>query len=323
MNVQLEVGNGKHARDRERLLLFLRKYGAALALLALIIVNMAVTPNFASVNTIWNIIIQSSTIMLVAIGMTLVIAGGGIDISVGSIMAASSITMAYLMNYGIVAGVVGALLIAVLLGTLNGAIISFFKIQPLVVTLAMMTAIRGAAQLINDGRVLGFTDSGFTRIAYYRIAGHIPIQLIIIILVVAIGYFLMNKMSFGRYVEAIGDNEKAAVLAGIRIPLVTIAIYGVCAMLAGMGGILETARLSAADANNMGKLIELDAIAAVAIGGTALTGGRPHIIGTVIGVFIMQIITVMVNMNNIPYSYSLVIKTIIIVAAVYLQRSNK
>lgn len=323
MNVQLEVGNGKLARDRERLLLFLRKYGAALALLALIIVNMAVTPNFMSVNTIWNIIIQSSTIMLVAIGMTLVIAGGGIDISVGSIMAASSITMAYLMNYGVVVGVVGALLVAVLLGTMNGAIISFFKIQPLVVTLAMMTAIRGAAQLINDGRVLSFTDSGFTRIAYYRIAGHIPIQLIIIILVVAIGYFLMNKMSFGRYVEAIGDNQKAAVLAGIRIPLVTIAIYGVCAILAGMGGILETARLSAADANNMGKLIELDAIAAVAIGGTALTGGRPHIIGTVIGVFIMQIITVMVNMNNIPYSYSLVIKTIIIVAAVYLQRSNK
>ncbi len=298
------------------------KYATPILLVSLIVINVLFTPNFANVNTMWNILIQMTTILLTALGMTLVIASGGIDISVGSIMAISSIVTAKSLGFGVLQAIILGLLVSALCGLFIGFIIARFKIQPIIVTLPMMIGIRGIAQVINDSQLLNFNEPKLSFIGTYKLPGNIPIQMLIMIVVVGIVYFISNKMAFGRYVQAMGDNYKASRLTGINTFIITIGIYMISATLAGFAGIIETARLSAADANAIGKLMELDAIAAVAVGGTPMKGGRPNIIGTVFGVLIIQIITVAVNMNNIPFTYSLVLKAIVIILALWARRDK-
>jgi ribose/xylose/arabinose/galactoside ABC-type transport system permease subunit len=302
---------------------FAKKYGALIVLILLMAVNMIFTPNFASVNTMWNILIQVSTVMLVALGMTVVISSGGIDISVGSIMALSSIVTAKALGMGVFPAILLGLAVVAVFGMFSGFVISKFKVQPIIVTLTLMIAVRGVAQVVNDAQLLNFTEPSFTYFGVHRFFGVVPIQVVVMAIAIALVYFIMNRMTFGRYVQAMGDNYKASRLSGVNIFLVTVIIYGISAVFAGMAGLMETARLSAADANAIGKMIELDAIAAVAVGGTSLAGGRANVIGTVIGALIMLIITVSVNMNNIPFAYALVLKSIIIIVAVYLQRERR
>lgn len=302
---------------------FFAKYGVFIALLFLILVNIILTPNFLSLNNFNNIIIQSTSTMLVALSMTIVIATRGMDLSVGSIMALSSVVFVMLIDYGMIIALTGAILIGLIAGMINGVIISFFNIEPLILTLATMMTIRGIAQLITNGTVTTYYHESFDKFSYYKILNIIPVQLIIIVVAIMLFYYIVNRMTFGKYVEAIGDNLKAAKLSGINISLTLIAVYAIAGIMSGFSGLLETGRLSAADANNIGRLIELDAIAATVIGGTVLTGGRPYIMGTVAGVYIMQIITTMVNMNGIPYAYSMIVKTLIIIFAVYIQRVNR
>ncbi|WP_319370070.1 ABC transporter permease [uncultured Ilyobacter sp.] len=303
---------------------FLKKYGTLTAFLLLILLNVFITPNFADISTFWNLVIQSVNVMLIALGMTVVIATGGIDISVGSVMAVSSIVLAKLISYNIFVAIIAAILVSVLLGSFNGFVVSYFGIQPIIVTLSMMITLRGVAQVINSGRILNFNVPEFSEIAYYRFFGEVPIQLFISVVFIFLILFLMKKMTFGRYVEATGDNKRAAQIAGVNTFKIIMLVYILSAVMAGIAGILATARLSASDMNNMGKLLELDAIAAVAIGGTALSGGKAKVFNTAIGVLIMQLITTMINMNDVMYSYSLLIKSAIIVGAVYIQkRSSK
>lgn len=301
---------------------YAKKYGALAVLILLILANILLTPNFASTKTMWNILIQVSPIMLTALGMTIVISSGGIDISVGAIMAISAIIGAKLLPLGVFPAIVVAILISACFGLFNGFMVAHFKVQPIIITLTMMIAGRGIAQVVNDGQLLNFTNAKFSYFGLHRFFGVIPIQVVIMLIAIGIIYFILKKMAFGRYVQAMGDNYHASRLAGINTFVTTLIIYTVCAALAGAAGLLETARLSAADANSIGKLMEIDAIAAVVVGGTPMTGGKAIIAGTIIGALIMKIITVSVNMNNIPYSYSLVIKSIIIIAAVYVQREK-
>ena len=311
----------KTYQDIEWKLLF-NKYATPILLVLLISFNAVFTPNFANVNTMWNILIQMTTILLTALGMTLVIASGGIDISVGSIMAISSIVTARTLGFGVLQAIICGLLVSALCGLFIGLIIARFKIQPIIVTLPMMIGIRGIAQVINNSQLLNFDNPAFSFIGTYRFVGNVPIQVLIMTIIASAVYFIANKMSFGRYVQAMGDNYKASRLTGINTFLVTIGIYMTSATLAGFAGIIETARLSAADANAIGRLMELDAIAAVAVGGTPMNGGRPNIIGTIFGVLIIQIITVAVNMNNIPFTYSLVLKAIVIILALWVRRDK-
>jgi galactofuranose transport system permease protein len=299
-----------------------RKYGALAVLIISILVNSILTPNFANINTVWNILIQVSTVMLVALGMTVVISSGGIDISVGAIMALASITGAKLLGLGVFPAILIALLFAACFGAFSGFMVAHFRIQPIIITLTLMISVRGVAQVMNNSQLLNFTEPKFSYFGLHRFFGVIPIQVVIMAIAIGIIYFVIKKMTFGRYVEAMGDNYHASRLSGINTFMTTIAIYALSAAMAGGAGLLETARLSAADANAIGRLVELDAIAAVAVGGTPLNGGRANVMGTVIGALIMQILTVSVNMNNIPYSYALVIKSIIIIVAVYVQRDR-
>jgi galactofuranose transport system permease protein len=301
---------------------FIRKYGAWIVLILLIVINSVFTPNFLKINTIWNILIQVSTVMLVALGMTVVISSGGIDISVGAVMAVSSISCAKLLGLGVFPAIVIGLLVATCFGVFSGFMVAHFKIQPIIITLTLMISGRGIAQGINDAMLLNFTEPKFSYFGLHRFFGVVPIQVVIMAVAIIVIYFVIQKMTFGRYVEAMGDNYNAARLSGINTFMTTVIIYGISALMAGTAGLLETARLSAADANAIGRLIELDAIAAVAVGGTPMSGGKANVIGTVVGALIMQILTVSVNMNNIPYSYSLVLKSIIIITAVYVQRER-
>lgn len=302
---------------------FLRQYGALIVLVLMLIFNAFVTPNFFGIGTIWNIIIQSCTVILTGMGMTMVISSNGIDISIGAVMAIASMVSAKMLPFGVPLAILSGLAAAAVVGLFTGFIIAKFKIQPIIVTLTVMIAGRGIAQVMNDAMMLNFVNPAFSAIGTARIADRIPIQTFIIIVVVAITWFIMNRTTLGLYIQSAGDNMPAARLAGVHITKTILMVYAYSAVLAGLAGLIATARLSAADGNSIGKLSELDAIAAVAVGGTAMSGGRARVLGTVIGAVIMQLITIMVNMNNIPYAYAQVIKSIIIVAAVWLQRERK
>ncbi|HVF50609.1 MAG TPA: ABC transporter permease [Pyrinomonadaceae bacterium] len=295
-------------------------YGALIALVLLVIGNMIFTPNFASPNNLWNILLQVSPTMLVAVGMTLVIATGGIDLSVGSLMAIASALVATSLGRGVAVAVALALLATLAAGAFGGAVITGFRIQPIIVTLALLIAGRGVAQVMSEGgQLIPFSNPAFEWLGKGYV-GPVPVQVLVMVLVVVAAILLMRMTTFGRYVLAVGGNEAAARLAGVKVHRTKIAVYALSGLLAGIAGLIETARLGASDAAKVGLNIELDAIAAVVVGGTPLTGGRATITGTLIGALIMQVITTSFNMNLIPFSWSLVLKAAIILFAVYIQR---
>ncbi len=302
---------------------YFQKFGALIVLAIVLVLNFIVTPNFASINTVWNLVIQACPIILTGMGMTLVIATGGIDISVGSLIAVGAMVTAKLLPYGIFPAIVCALAISAGFGLLNGFMIAKFKIQPMIMTLITMMVARGFAQVINDAKTLRLDDPEFAQLGTAKIGGVVPSQLLIIAIVVVVVYFIADKTVFGHRIQAIGDNSRAASLSGINIVRNIILVYVVSSVLAGFAGVVEVARLGTADANGIGKLMELDAIAAVAIGGTRMTGGRARVLGTVFGALVMQLITITVNMNNIPFEAAQVIKSIVIILAVFLQRESK
>jgi galactofuranose transport system permease protein len=318
-------------------------YGAFAALVLLLVLNFLFTNNFADFDNFRNILVQVAPTMLVAVGMTFVISTGGIDLSVGSTMAIASAVAAVSLEYAFgtmffqgllglelspvilqiadaAAAVVGGLAAAAIVGVLNGFLIAKFNIQPIIITLGLLIAGRGIAQIISrGGQLIPFTNSSFGYLGKGYIAG-IPVLVILLILIVLLAIFVLRATIFGRYVIAVGGNQEAARLSGVRVNWTKIAVYVLSALLAGLAGLIYTAKLGASDASKVGDGIELDAIAATVVGGTALTGGRATIIGTVIGALIMQIITTSFNMNGIKFSYSLVIKAAIILLAVYIQR---
>ncbi len=299
-------------------------YGALAALVLLVLLNVIFTPNFAAANNLANILLQVAPTVLVAIGMTLVIATGGIDLSVGSVMAIASAVAAKTLDSGVGVAVLLALVVALAVGAFNGALITGFRIQPIIVTLALLISGRGVAQVLSDGQLIPFTNPTFETLGRGYI-GPLPVQVLIMLVIAVAAVFVMRASTFGRYVVAVGGNEAAARLSGIRVQRTKIAVYAVSGLLAGLAGLIETARLGASDAAKVGLNIELDAIAATVIGGTPLTGGRVTIVGTIIGALIMQVITTSFNMgplgmSPLPYSWGLVVKAAIILIAVYIQR---
>jgi galactofuranose transport system permease protein len=252
--------------------------------------------------------------------MTLVIATGGIDLSVGSVMAIAGAVVATQLGLGVVPAVLLALIAALAVGLLNGTLIARGRIQAIVVTLATLIAGRGLAQVLsNDGQLVPVRDATLEVLGRGRV-GPIPIPVIIAALVVVLAVVALRSTPFGRYVLASGGNAEAARLAGVPVRRTIITVYALSAVLAGLAGVLEASRLGASDAAKIGLNIELDAIAATVVGGTALTGGRATIVGTVVGALVMQVIATSFNMLLIPYAWSLVLKAAIIVVAVYFQR---
>jgi len=256
-------------------------------------------------------------------GMTIVISTGGIDISVGSVMALSGIITGMLLErIGILPAALLGILACMVSGAIAGFMIGKLKVQAMVVTLALQMAVRGVAQLVNDGKIYYIKEANseaFKQLGSAKLAGFIPVQVIPIVVAIALTWFLMEKTVFGRHIQAVGDNRNSARLAGVNVDRTLVLAYITSAIFAGVAGVFSAAKIGAADPNGLGNLAELDAIAAVAVGGTSMSGGRAKVLGTVVGALIMQLITITVNMNNITYEYAQILKAIIIVLAVYIQ----
>jgi simple sugar transport system permease protein/ribose transport system permease protein len=285
--------------------------------------NSAVTPNFATAGNLWNVLLQVSSVVLVAIGMTLVIATGGIDLSVGSVMAIAGAIVATQLGHGIPAAVALALAGALVVGGVNGALVARGGIQPIVVTLATLIAGRGLAQVLSDdGQLVPIRDTTFELLGRGRV-GPVPVPVLVALAAVVAFAFLLRRTAFGRYTLASGGNAAAARLSGVPVGRTIVTVYALSALLSGVAGLLEVSRLGASDGAKVGLNVELDAIAAVVVGGTALTGGRATILGTVVGALVMQVIATSFNMLLVPYAWSLAFKAAIILVAVYMQRSRR
>ena len=302
---------------------FVKNYSMVFFFLTLIVLNAIFTPNFLSIDTLVRTLRQVFPIMLVALGMTLVISSGGIDISVGAIMAVSAAVTArlYVPEAGWILPVACGIGAAGLCGLLNGVLISKFKIQPIIVTLIVMFAGRGVAQMILGEIPVSLMGSSLEKFGAYSPLG-VPIQIVIMLIAVGVMLFVVKKTVFAKRVEAIGENSKAARLVGINVFSVTVGVYMVCGVLCAIAGNMEAFRLGEVDAGKLGLYIELDAIAAVAIGGTSFSGGRARLLGAVFGAVVVQLVTVMVNMNNVQPEYSLILKAMVLIVAVWVQRDK-
>ncbi len=317
---------------RLRLDMAARRFGALIALALLILLNLAVTPHFASLQTLSVNLTQICTIVIVGVGMTLVIATGGIDLSVGSLMAISgalapgfftgALTHGGNLYVNIALAIVVPVGVAGLFGLFNGWLVSSFRIQPIIATLILFIAGRGIAQVWTNGDLQVFKAPEFQAIALGHVGG-IPFQVWIMLAVVAAAAWALRRTVFGRQVLAVGGNEAAARLAGVPVKRVKRLVYVISGLCSGVAGLIVIAMNSAADANLIGMGAELDAIAAVAVGGTLLSGGRATITGTLIGALIIQLVRYTLLANGVPDAAALIAKAALIVLAVWLQRQGR
>ncbi len=308
------------------------RYGALVALTLLILFNLAVTPNFATMQTLSVNLTQVCTIVIVGVGMTLVIATGGIDLSVGALMAiAGALSPMIFMGtlvpiaplwLAITLGIVLPILVAGMFGMFNGWLITRFSIQPIVATLVLFIAGRGLAQVSTNGNLQVFKVPEFQAIALGRVLG-VPFQVWIMLALVLVVAFILKRTVFGKQVLAVGGNERAARLAGVPVTRIKLIVYGICGLCSGVAGLIVIAMNSAADANLIGQGMELDAIAAVAVGGTLLTGGRATIIGTLLGALIIQLVRYTLLANGVPDPVALIAKASLIILAVWLQQREQ
>jgi len=309
-----------------------RHWGAPLALLALLLFNVAVTPNFLTWQTFFVNLTQVATIVIVATGMTLVIATGGIDLSVGSLMAIAGALAPLIFGGtlfgpldpapGVALAIVVPVLVTAAFGLFNGFLVTSFGIQPIIATLVLFIAGRGIAQVMTNGNLQTFSNPSFQWIGLGRVFG-MPVQAILMLVIVLAVAWLLRATIFGRHVLATGGNEPAARLAGVPVDRVKLAVYAVSGLLAGLAGLIVISINASADANLIGLGMELDAIAAVAVGGTLLTGGRATVVGTLLGALIIQLVRYTLLANGVPDAAALVVKAAIILLAVWLQRQGR
>ena len=300
---------------------WVRGRGVYLAFVVLVIFNLIVTPNFASVVTVTTLLITVSPIVLVSLGVALTIGTEGIDLSVGSVMALASAFLPLYLGYGWPVAVLVVLLVGALAGLLNGSLVAFVGVQPIIATLALLVGGRGLAQIFAGGQSLPITDPGILWLGQGRLFG-VPAPVIVAVLAVIVVGFLVKRTTFGRYVVAVGGNRSASYLSGHPVRRTLLAVYVISALLAALAGIIATARLGASDPSNIGLLIELSAITAVVVGGTPLSGGRVKIMGTVMGALLIQLITNTFISNDLPFTWAQVLTAAIILVAVYVQKGR-
>ncbi|MET8007467.1 ABC transporter permease [Nonomuraea glycinis] len=299
-----------------------------LILALLLLVNVLFTPGFLSVQvrdghlygSLIDILRFGAPLILVSLGMTLVIATGGIDLSVGSVVAISGALACLQISQdaGVFTAVVLALGLSVLLGAWNGFLVAGVGIQPIIATLILMVAGRGLAQLITDGQIITVNDP-----AYKLIGGGywltVPFGILIVLVVLAVTAFLTRRLALGLLIEAVGGNAEASRLAGIRARGIIVMVYAFAALCAGVAGLMISSNISSADGNNAGLWIELDAILAVVIGGTSLAGGRFSLGGTVLGALIIQTLTTTIYSIGVPPETTLLFKALVVTVVCLIQ----
>lgn len=324
---------------------FLSEYGALIALIVLLLINVVTRGGqFLQIENLRNIISQNAGVGVIAIGMTLVIIAGGIDLSVGSLTALCGAVLVLLVNkFGggggnpvnaILLASLGAIIAGTLAGLINGALVAYGRVAAFVVTLGGLAGYRSIALVLGDGgeirsQVSQLGDFGFAGIPipFSRDAlGH-PIQFLwsaVIFLVIAgIAGFVLNQTRFGRYVIAVGANRRAAEYSGIDTKLVLLGVFAILGACVGVSAILAGTRMGSVGTGSVGLFYELDAIAAVVIGGTSLRGGKGRIWGTVVGVLLLTLISNMITAYHIDTNWQGLVRGVVILIAVLIQRGTK
>ena len=303
---------------------FFSKFGIYFAFVLLVGIMAAVSPSFRTLGNTENILEQVSDNGIMAVGMTLVIITAGIDLSVGSVLALSAVvatSFAHPRAHPLIVPLVMGVLAGLACGVINGVLIAKRRLAPFIVTLGMMTVARGAALVYTNGRPVIDLSDAYNEIGRGKI-GNIPFSAIIFFVVVLLGIFILHYTRFGRYVYAVGGNELAAKVSGINTDRVLIAVYALTGALAGVAGIVLSSRV-ASGSPATGEGSELDAIAAVVIGGTSLNGGVGSMAGTIAGILIIGVMNNGLDLLNVSSYWQQIIKGAIIVLAVLLDRKSK
>ncbi|HTF86120.1 MAG TPA: ABC transporter permease [Cellvibrio sp.] len=308
----------------------LRRYIWPVAgLLLLLLINLVISPEFFNLTfkdgrfygSLIDVLNRAAPIALLAIGMTLVIATGGVDLSVGSVMAIAGAVSAYLIVSGvdsltvIIAGGLAAGLVG---GMINGVLVGYLNIQPIVATLILMVAGRGVAQLINEGQIVTFQHEAFSFLGTGYFLG-LPFPVVLVIITFVLVQLLMRRTALGLYVEAVGANASASRYLGINAKAIKLSVYCLAGLCAALAGMIAAADIKGSDANNAGLWLELDAILAVVIGGASLMGGRFSLLLSIIGALIIQTLTVTIIMSGIPPKFNLLIKASAIILVLLMQ----
>jgi ribose/xylose/arabinose/galactoside ABC-type transport system permease subunit len=308
-------------------------------LLLLLVTSTIVNPGFLRIawfdghlsGNLIDVLNRAGPLVLVSLGMTLVIAVRGLDISVGAVVAISGAVVALMIGGSLSFGpaehvsrfplgfaIAAALGAAGLCGLWNGLLVVKAGMQPIVATLILMVAGRGIAQLISDGQILTIYYSPFFYIGNGFLLG-LPFALFIAMIAALVLHLALTRTALGLFIRSIGINPTAARVSGVRSRLITVSLYVLCSLTAGMAGLIISSNVKSADANNAGQLLELDAILAVALGGTALTGGRFSLAGTIIGALIIQTLTSMIYSSGVPPEVNLVVKAGLVFMVMLLQ----
>jgi len=293
-----------------------RRFGTVIGLLVLSAVLWALTPHFLTVSNLLNIAQQTSINAIVAAGMTFVIVSGGIDLSVGSIVALAGVALGVMLQGGQspFIAIPGAIAVGTGCGLLNGLLVSVGGLPPFIATLGMMSVARGTALVFTEGRPVSGFDEGFRWLATGT-AGFVPAPVLVMLVVYAVAHLVLTRTTFGRYVYAIGGNEEATRLSGVAVRFHKTAIYGVSGALSAVAAIVLTARLNSAQPI-AGMMYELDAIAATVIGGTSLSGGSGSLVGTLVGALIMGVLRNGLNLLGVSSFLQQIVIGGVIVGAV-------
>jgi galactofuranose transport system permease protein len=306
-----------------------RNFWPLVALVALLVFNLLFTTGFARMEfrdgrlfgTLVDIFQNGAPVMLLAVGMTLVIALGGIDLSVGSVMALSGAVAALLMTehgQSVPMGVLAALGVALVVGAINGALVSYASVQPIIVTLVTLVMGRGLAQALTQDQKVRFEIPAFEFIGNGTVVG-LPFPVLLVAVVAVAVSVLLRRTATGLYIEAMGGNPQAARLCGLRVHVIRMLAYMACALCAGLAGLIAAADIKEADVANAGLYLELDAILAVVLGGTSLTGGRANLVGSLIGATFIQTLTIMLQMRGVITEHTLIIKAIVALTVCFMQ----
>lgn len=299
-----------------------QKYGIYLGFFFIFILFSFSSPYFLKGRNISNILVQSSILAIIAAGETIVILTGGIDLSVGSIVALTSLFSAFVivdMGQPVVTGIIMALILSGIIGLVSGVAISYGKVPAFIATLGMMSIARGGALALKSGQPIAGIPAAYENLATYEIFGFIPIFIIYFLVVYIIGYIFLVHTRHGRYIYAIGGNIDAARLSGVNVKIYKTLAYVICGFFAGIGGVLLTARLDYATPI-AGIGYELDVIAATVIGGTSLAGGEGNIFGTFLGAVLIGTLRNGLTLLNVSSYYQQIIIGVVIVGAVFLDR---
>ncbi|MEI7285549.1 galactofuranose ABC transporter, ATP-binding protein YtfT [Pectobacterium carotovorum] len=299
-----------------------------LALVAILLIDSMVAPNFFSLHiqdgrlfgSLIDILNRGAPVALLALGMTLVIATGGIDLSVGAVMAIAGATAAILTTAGhpLPSVLLIALLVGALCGLWNGFLVAVLQIQPIVATLMLMVAGRGIAQLITEGQIITFDNAGLAKLGSGTLF-YLPMPVIIACVMLLALWILTRKTALGLFIESVGINLRSARNAGVSTKLVLVAAYVICGVCAAVAGVIVTADIRGADANNAGLWLELDAILAVVIGGGSLLGGRFNLLLSVVGALIIQSMNTGILLSGYRPEFNLVLKALVVLLVLVMQ----